>query len=205
MERVQDFFATAKEQGIKGGELEAAFPTLSTDEEKEVLQSLGVNSSKQTEHAKDVIFGTLRNVKQLKIQSAESETPLNTSSTSVDHESSSEEEFFGTVRIKTGGAEKFGTIRFNPLQLDDTEPIGTVVFHGDAGFGELDCDGSVRIVNSGNEETKKGADGLASLFAVRYTCTAITHSYSLGQIPPPLNPQKKLPPNYFGERQMIGS
>lgn len=121
MEKLSEFFSKRKAEGVSAPIDENAFPELTAEEEKEIFDSLGLNpaavankptvaavapeaSTQRPPRVRDVVFGTLRSLKQVKVE----EIPVETV------ESTPDVEDLGTVRIKlSDGRSKWGTLRRN--------------------------------------------------------------------------------------------
>jgi hypothetical protein len=147
---------------------ESSFPEFSPEEEKEIFETLGVSptvalhnnndtsrtsftaaagngtgASTRAPRVKDVVFGTLRSLKQVKVAEAPVETET------VATAASSDVEDLGTVRIKLAdGRSKWGTLRrhkTNPaeivlqdLGLEESSSDSSSDSNSDANTGEAD-------------------------------------------------------------------
>jgi hypothetical protein len=201
MEKLRDYFAKRKEStddlnGADGDE-PVAFPTLDPQEEEQVYKTLGIDENKvQGKNAKDVILGTLRSLKQVKVAGAENAEAAGTTS----DESEAETELVGTVRIKSnGGSDKFGTLRRNKknellleelsnMSTDDSseDAYGTFKINND--YSSDDSYGTMKISDIASDDRpswmSKSSVRLFSLlcsFALHLRCIASgPFYYSLG-------------------------
>lgn len=126
MEKLSQFFAKRKAAGDSSPIDEASFPEFNADEEKEIFESLGVSPAvalknhaeaaeetpatraRRPSRVRDVVFGTLRSFKQVKVEDNPVDSAAEAGTAPQDVEN------LGTVRIKLAdGRSKWGTLRRN--------------------------------------------------------------------------------------------
>jgi hypothetical protein len=184
MEKLREYFAKRHEskETKEAPEVEdpVQFPTLDPQEEEQVYKTLGIDKEKVNgKNAKDVILGTLRSLKQVKVASAESAETI-----AADD---SEMELVGTVRIKNdAGGDKFGTLKRNKkneLLLEElanadtgessSDAYGTFRIHNDVPAD--DAFGTMKISDTASHETPLWM----SKSAVRLFSAFIFHHFAL--------------------------
>jgi len=157
------------ETGSDSESTELEFPDLTPQEEQEIFTGLGIESKGKS--VKEVIVGTLRSFKQVKVLSdaaAKASAPV----------ADEQLEDFGTVRIKTDEGTKFGTLRgrkgAKELFLEELK---------DAAESEEDF-GTVRIKPLATSNSSIGEDSSDAFSTLRINDLSSSDGSASNETPP---------------------